>query len=370
MRIKLLIAWTMLAGHVGAANLNVAVTSNQQASVSVEPGATVHYEVTAVLTDSNNEGLAAVLFDLSFSGGPLSPANEPTSNPMLNFDRPLGLTNPAGFGGSVVGGSLVQVGGAQNTIKNTIAHAPAPIGTVITGVGHTPVVVVTGSLSAPMSEGAYTLAVANVIAAAIVQGEDGSGSHWAVEPVGEGALSHLTINVAGVPVLTGQGVGPRYLAIEPPSGADSLALLVTGDSNNALVSCVSAYVQTDGTLAATPVFRTSAQWGSVVYVGDSEILPSTIYLVRADFGTPGNPILTAPLLMTTWRWGDPNNSGTVNLDDILCLLNAFAGTFTTCSLYSSDLQSAVPNRTINLDDILAVLGAFSGVAYPHPPPCP
>jgi hypothetical protein len=74
--------------------------------------------------------------------------------------------------------------------------------------------------------------------------------------------------------------------------------------------------------------------------------------------------------MTTWRWGDPNNSGGVNLDDILCLLNAFAGNFATCSFYACEHQGAVPDGTINLDDILAVLGAFSGAGYPHMPPCP
>lgn len=365
-----LVALAVAAAPVFGASVNLTVTSGGSDSVVVAPGAAVGYDVTAVLSDTNNEGLAGILFNLSFTGGAMSPASEPVANPMLNFDRPAGLTNPAGFGGTLVGDDLIQVGGAQNTIKNTIATAAAPIGTVIPDVGHSPVIIVSGSITAPMTEGIYTLAASGLMATVIVQGETGTGEFWAVEAAAAGSVGDLTVVVAGTTPITGQGEGSRYIAINPPSGTLPVALLVTGDPLNGAVSCVSLYVQADGTLAPTAVFRTPAEWGTVVHVGDSEILPNTTYRVQSDYNTPGGPDLSPPVAVTTWKWGDANNSGVVNLDDILCVLSGFSANFTNCSLYADDLMGTTPNRIINLDDILAVLNAFGGASYGGAAPCP
>lgn len=353
-----------------AASVNLTVTSGGSDTVAVTPGGVVNYDVTAVLSDTNNEGLAGIIFNLSFTGGPLTPATEPAANPMLNFDRPAGLTNPAGFGGTVIGSDLIQVGGAQNTIKNTIATAPAPVGTVITDVAQTPVIIVSGSLTAPMVEGSYTLSASGLMATVISPGETGAGEFWAVEAAAAGSIGNLTVVVAGTTPLDGQGEGSRYIAINPPSGTVPVALLVTGDPLNGAVSCLSSYVQADGTLAPAAVFRTPAEWGAVIHVGDSEILPDTTYRVQSDYNTPGGPDLSPPVALTSWKWGDVNNSGIVNLDDILCVLSGFSATFTNCSLYADDLMGTTPNRIINLDDILAVLNAFGGTPYGGAAPCP
>ena len=74
---------------------------------------------------------AAALVAGACSGG--SKAATPTTNPIMNFARPAGINNPAGFGGTPSAGRLLQVGGAQNTMNSSFA--PYPIGTVITGVG-------------------------------------------------------------------------------------------------------------------------------------------------------------------------------------------------------------------------------------------
>ena len=161
------------ASSTWAANLNVSVTSGGDESINVAAGALVNYEVTGVLTDDLNEGLAVVFFDLSFDGGPLSPGAVPAVPPMNNFVRPLGLTNPAGYPGTVIGGALVQCGGAQNTIKNDGQVIPFPSGTVITGVGHTEVVVATGTLTAPPTTGSFSLTVTDASAAVIRKGETG-----------------------------------------------------------------------------------------------------------------------------------------------------------------------------------------------------
>lgn len=147
------------------------------------------------LSDTLNEGIAGFLLELSFTGGVLSPTDEPVIVPMLSFTRPNGITGPVGFGGQAVDGRLVDVGGAQNVVKNTPGNAPFPIGEVITGVAQTETVLVTGTLTVPSDPGTYTLSVTKLLAAAIVQGEDGSGEYWATEPVGMGTVSDLMVIV-------------------------------------------------------------------------------------------------------------------------------------------------------------------------------
>jgi hypothetical protein len=183
-----------LAAPALATDLDLAVESGGQDLVHVLPGATVEYTVTGVLTDSGSQGLAMFAFDLSFSGGPLRQADAPTSGPMTNFASPLGLNNPAGFGGTPIGGDLIQVGGAQNTIKNSFA--PKPSGTVMTGVGQpgSPVVLVSGSLTAPTTAGTYQLSVDDLFANVIRAGETGI-PFWAVDAAEAGTLSSLTIDV-------------------------------------------------------------------------------------------------------------------------------------------------------------------------------
>lgn len=165
-------------------------------------------------------------------------------------------------------------------------------------------------------------------------------------------------------------IGSRYLAITPPDVADPVALLVTGDATNPSVSCLSAYVQSDATLGPAPVFQTSDEWGvGALQVAGSEIVPDTEYGVQADHGSPGAPLLSGASTLTTWRWGDANNDGIVDLSDILCVLDGFEGRFVNCSRYAVDLLPNQPEFLIDLSDILAMLDAFQGAPYPGPLPC-
>lgn len=118
---------------------------------------------------------------------------------MIYFTKPWGSTNPAGFGGTVVNGDLIQVGGLQNTIRNTPDYAPDPIGPVIIGVAQPsvcgPTIIVTGGLVAPFEDGTYTLALKNLFANVIREGEDGSGAFWVTEAAMSGTVQNLTITV-------------------------------------------------------------------------------------------------------------------------------------------------------------------------------
>jgi hypothetical protein len=178
-----------------ATNLNVRVQSGGSSAVTVPPGATVSWAVVGELSDNLSGGLALFSVDLSFSGGPLTQAANPTSAPMLSFTRPAGLTNPAGFGGTVVGGQLRQVGGAQNTIKNTFA--PYPLGTVVTGVAApgSPVTLANGQLTAPVAPGTYTLTPSGLVANVIRQGETGT-PFWHVDRANAGTVQSLVVQVS------------------------------------------------------------------------------------------------------------------------------------------------------------------------------
>jgi hypothetical protein len=178
-----------------ATNLNVRVQSGGSSAVTVAPGATVNWSVVGELSDNLNAGLALFSVDLGWSGGPLTQAANPTAGPMVNFTRPAGLTNPAGFGGTVVSGQLRQVGGAQNTIKNTFA--PFPNGTVVTGIAAqgAPVTLASGQLVAPIAPGTYTLVPSAVVANVIRQGETGT-PFWHVDRANAGTVQSLVVQVS------------------------------------------------------------------------------------------------------------------------------------------------------------------------------
>ncbi len=180
-----------------ASDLNVTVRSGGASTVTVAPGATVNYEIVGEFSDAANDGLAYFRCDLEFEGAPLNAANAPVSAPMTNFARPLGLTNPAGFGGTPIGGKLIQVGGAQNTINN--AFAAAPTGVVITGIAKpgTPQVLVTGTLNAPLKVGDFKLKVTNLDANVIRQGGTGV-PFWPCDAAGNGTITDLTVHVSAL----------------------------------------------------------------------------------------------------------------------------------------------------------------------------
>lgn len=192
---RLALAAVLLAPGAAASDLALTVRSAGQGTLVVAPGESVTYQVLGELSDAANEGLALFCFDLAFSGGTLQTAEAPVSGPLTEFAAPRGVTNPQGFGGTAQGGRLLQVGGAQNTIRNIFA--PIPVGSVVTGVASpgSPAVLVQGQLTAPGAPGVYTLEVSNGIANVIRAGEDGSGPFWAVDAAGIGALTPLTIEV-------------------------------------------------------------------------------------------------------------------------------------------------------------------------------
>jgi len=213
---------------------------NGESKVTVAPGETVNYRVLGELSNDPNLGLALIGLSLDFTGGDIGqPADEPTTDPMYNFDydeidagHKEGLTNPIGFGGTLMadanhGGRIViaQAGGCQNTIKNTADYAEFPTGSPITNVAvfGSPVVLATGSFTLPgtaLAGSSYQLVAFDVFANVIKAGETGD-VFYATQIVDEGgANTSLTVSVGGdvpvnfassIPPFTGVGVNSAPL---------------------------------------------------------------------------------------------------------------------------------------------------------------
>lgn len=165
--------------------------------------------------------------------------------------------------------------------------------------------------------------------------------------------------------------GPRYFMASPPPGDAPVLIIVSGDPADADIGCAFEYVQANGRLGNQPVLRTPDEWGAI-FVTDLEIRPRKKYYVCTSCERGG---LSAITEVSTWRYGDVNRSGQVTLDDLLCMLGGFSGLFGEppgpCSRYALDLigPGCVPDLVINIDDILAVLNAFAGMSS-VPSSCP
>ena len=156
-------------------------------------------------------------------------------------------------------------------------------------------------------------------------------------------------------------IGGRYLAITPPTGLSAVSLRV----DSATVTCLPQYVDENGLLVAAPVFRTSAEWGTI-FVGDREILPSTAYDVSAEVA---GPQVVGQASAATWLWGDANNVDGAELFDMLCVADGFAGIFTNCTLEGDDVRAGIPDRAVDVDDLIAVLDGVALLPYPDGDPC-
>ena len=154
-------------------SLMCAVGANAQTTVTLELKSDVssQYYVEATITGGDpSEGLALFGFDVEMtSGGPPAQMANPGGD-LAQFEVLLGLNNPAGYGGTYDGAStLMQVGGASNTINNDAGNAPYPIGTPPLGVGSTTITVAEGTCV----DGVDEMSLRNCFANVIIQDEVG-----------------------------------------------------------------------------------------------------------------------------------------------------------------------------------------------------
>ncbi len=164
-------------------------------------------------------------------------------------------------------------------------------------------------------------------------------------------------------------VGPRALRVTPAAGANLVASRIRGDPADSAISCVDFYLQTDGSIGTNAEFRLPSDWGQLV-VRSEEVRPFSRYDIQTDCGTLGFPVLSPAVSAFTWIWGDVDNSGIAELNDILCELDGYASDFSRCGEAAVNLAGCVPDQVVEIGDLLFVLDAYSGLQYPCPEICP
>lgn len=147
----------------------------------------------------------------------------------------------------------------------------------------------------------------------------------------------------------------------PPASAVPIALRVTSPK----YPCLLMWVQADGTLGNAPVFQTPSTWGTI-HVTGQDVVPSSTYMIQAECGS----FLSTGVMVDTWLFGDIDNNGIVDSDDILLILMGFQGDFSLASLVQMDIMLCTINGIVDVDDIVAVLDAFMGRAYGDKCPVP
>ena len=162
------------------------------------------------------------------------------------------------------------------------------------------------------------------------------------------------------PIVT--AIGARFLEVTPqPAGSVApVALRVTSPD----YPCLLKWIDMGGSLVDAPVTQLPSAWGTIIVSGP-EVVPSTVYEVRAECGAHLSP----PGSDTTWLWGDLNNDGLVDIDDVILILAGFGGDFTNATLENMDLFPCEPNGLVDIDEVIIILAAFGDGSYPCPPPC-
>jgi hypothetical protein len=195
-------------------------------------------------------------------------------------------------------------------------------------------------------------------------------------PCDDPALCDETGGFCGCQAPLAVGEGSRYLAVTPKPGSTPVALLVTGISPD--VTCVNLYVQANGTLGATPVFKPPdgpLGWGTV-HVRGVKVVPSAAYEIRTECDTGAGLARSAPTVAATWLWGDTDNSGgLVDVVDMVNVVFGFESSFINATLYSTDLWGGeagdcLPQRRVDILDMFRVVEAFQQFRFPCGTTCP
>ena len=139
--------------------VDVSVSSESDGQ-TVAPAAPINWEITAHITSGDSEGLALLVIDLAQDAGNPEMFGLPLADDvpagMESFAPPTGVSNPGqppeffGYGGTQIGGNLLQIGGGQDTSGAVVVVEGV-------GLGPEPQVIAAGSFPAPSSLGIYVL---------------------------------------------------------------------------------------------------------------------------------------------------------------------------------------------------------------------
>jgi len=310
------------AGSAWGATFTVEIAATS--STTVGPGGSVNYQITGVVSDDGNLGLGIFGVDLQTDTA-VAQAGATEGPSMGSFVKNAGITNPAGYGGTADSDDLLQIGGGQNTIGNdpNDPNLPAyPGGVVVTGIAlGTPVVLATGSVTAPMTEGTYNVSLANPFASVLMEN---MGSYYRVEAAtaSVGASGSFQISVVSTPSLISSdpntdGTLPKTqnnvirLVFNAPitmPGGDPLVIVELADPNNDLTGSFTYTADPNETGDATGATLKATENGAV-------LTNLTWYRVTPDASFD---VLAFTLDACTLQ-GDCNQSDRVTTADYSCV---------------------------------------------------
>ena len=216
------------AGVTMAADVSLRVTC---VTTEVDPDGTAEFIIEGNVSTGDNQGLALFGVDVTVTG-PMAidhsadiTIDASTGGIATYFVTPGGLTNPApgGFGGTPTGtnDSLMQVGGAQNTINNPGPTPPAPtawpIATAVAQGSWTTLAEGSISLSGA-TEGDYTITLSDAFANVLVTLHS-TPDYWEVAQgaiVDGGMTCQFTVGIATPPVIDAVAAWADHSGTERP----------------------------------------------------------------------------------------------------------------------------------------------------------
>ncbi len=390
----------LCAGDRGAVNpkgrlhLRVVETSSGDSCVTAsvaEDDAVIDYKIVAELCDPDDElddGLALWGADLEMVVPAEADAIEldavtlPCDGSMDSFSTVDhesnttndGLNNPAGYGGTPFEGRLLQIGGAQNTIRNDTNDPPN--GDVVENVGHSEIVLAEGSVTIPREAdtGVYVLTLSNVFASVIVEGQiDLDGEFFRTERMDIGTVQHLHIRVDQDDVSISSSDPPNMFRDVLDTGDDSdlehgIGADGTPDEGSVVYEPIEVVFDASTSLSADDVIVHCSYTGR-----PAAATPCPTVSAVSGSGTTYELTLSAPIPpggCTTLYFantcdvlqfeslpGDADLSGTTNTADLADLTAALNNSSANTYKHRYDINR---NGTANTQDLLRLTQLLNG----------
>lgn len=157
------------------------------------------------------------------------------------------------------------------------------------------------------------------------------------------------------------GFGPRNISVTPlPVGSPApISLRITSPN----WPCLDKFIGSDGSFSTVPVIQLPADWGKIL-LHDPNVVPDTTYQIEATCGEFTSNIGSG----TTSVWGDLDNNGITQIDDVTFMVNAWLGLY-QLRFEVFDINPCILDNSINIDDVVVEVNAWLGSPFPCDSPC-
>lgn len=171
----------------------------------------------------------------------------------------------------------------------------------------------------------------------------------------------ICVGVAIPEAPTVEGYGPRNIRITPlPVGSPApVSLRITSPD----WPCLDMFIDSNGSLSSVPVVQLPDEWGTF-RLQDPNIVPETTYQIEAICGEFTSNLGSG----TTTLWGDINNNGITNVNDVMFVVDAWLSLFRfPFEVY--DQYPCIQDNSIDIRDVLLEVNIWLGALFPCDTPC-